>query len=137
MGIARERVLTKASLSAQDCLFMGKHCFNSGALARSLEWFEEAWVMAGSERNQSSLRQDQVQQFLDHAAKAHDVRVLNGERGPELFPKPVYDESPFDQRTKMVQETKERFRENITSLGKLFLARKFKEYFKQYFAFFY
>ena len=120
MGIARERVLTKASLSAQDCLFMGKHCFNSGALARSLEWFEEAWVMAGSERNQSSLRQDQVQQFLDHAAKAHDVRVLNGERGPELFPKPVYDESPFDQRTKMVQETKERFKENITSLGKQF-----------------
>ena len=108
---------------------MGKHCFNSGALARSLEWFEEAWVMAGSERNQSSLRQDQVQQFLDHAAKAHDVRVLNGERGPELFPKPVYDESPFDQRTKMVQETKERFKENITSLGKLFFGAKIQTFF--------
>ena len=40
-------MLTKAQLSAQDCLFMGKHCFNSGSLARSLEWFEEAWIMAG------------------------------------------------------------------------------------------
>ena len=121
LGIARERVLTKASLSAQDCLFMGKHCFNSGSLARSLEWFEEAWVMAGSERNQS-LRQDQVQQFLDHASKAHDVKVLNGERGPELFPKPVYEESPFDQRTKLVQETKQRFQKNITTLGTAFFS---------------
>ena len=116
LGIARDRVLTKASLSAQDCLFMGKHCFNSGSLARSLEWFEEAWVMAGSERNQS-LRQDQVQQFLDHAAKMHDSKVLNGHRGPELFPKPVYEESPFDQRSKLIQETRQRFQENITSLG--------------------
>ena len=27
LGIGRERVITKAGLSAQDCLFMGKHCF--------------------------------------------------------------------------------------------------------------
>ena len=47
LGSGRQRMVTKAQLSAQDCLFMGKHCFNSGALARSLEWFEEAWVMAG------------------------------------------------------------------------------------------
>ena len=59
LGIGRNRVLTKAGLSAQDCLFMGKHCFNSGALARSLEWFEEAWVMAGQEGNRT-LRQEQV-----------------------------------------------------------------------------
>ena len=38
---------TQAGLSAQDCLFLGKHCFNAGALSRSIEWFEEAWVMAG------------------------------------------------------------------------------------------
>ena len=47
LGSGRQRMLTKAQLSAQDCLFMGKHCFNSGSLARSLEWFEEAWIMAG------------------------------------------------------------------------------------------
>ena len=47
---------------------MGKHCFNAGTLARSLEWFEEAWVLAGKEGNKT-LRQDQVHQFLDHAAK--------------------------------------------------------------------
>ena len=32
-----------ARLSAQDCLFIGKHCFNAGVLSRSIEWFEEAW----------------------------------------------------------------------------------------------
>ena len=78
--------------------------------------------MAGSERNQS-LRQDQVQQFLDHAAKMHDSKVLNGHRGPELFPKPVYEESPFDQRSKLIQETRQRFQKNITSLGKLCVFR--------------
>ena len=77
LGIGRERVITKAGLSAQDCLFMGKHCFNSGALARSLEWFEEAWVMAGQEGNKT-LKQEQVQSFLDHAAKVHDTKVLKG-----------------------------------------------------------
>ena len=79
LGIGRERVITKAGLSAQDCLFMGKHCFNSGALARSLEWFEEAWVMAGQEGNKT-LKQEQVQSFLDHAAKIHDSKVLKGKK---------------------------------------------------------
>ena len=115
LGIGRQRVLTKAGLSAQDCLFMGKHCFNSGALARSLEWFEEAWVMAGNEGNKT-LRQDQVQKFLDHAAKVHDSKVMKGEKSTDLFPKPVYEESPFDQREKIIKEAKDKFQENITSL---------------------
>ena len=59
IGLGRFRTVTNAGLSAQDCLFLGKHCFNSGALARSLEWFEEAWVMAGIEGNKT-LKQDQV-----------------------------------------------------------------------------
>ena len=86
LGIGRERVITKAGLSAQDCLFMGKHCFNSGALARSLEWFEEAWVMAGQEGNRT-LKQEQVQSFLDHAAKVHDTKVLKGKKfiDPGMF----------------------------------------------------
>ena len=86
LGIGRERVITKAGLSAQDCLFMGKHCFNSGALARSLEWFEEAWVMAGQEGNRT-LKQEQVQSFLDHAAKVHDTKVLKGKKciNPAMF----------------------------------------------------
>ena len=40
-----------ARLSAKDCLFIGKHCFNSGVLSRSIEWFEEAWMLAGEEGN--------------------------------------------------------------------------------------
>ena len=31
----------------------------------------------------------QVQQFLDHAAKTHDQKVMHGEKGPNLFPKYV------------------------------------------------
>ena len=46
-GKGTNSMRTEAGLSAQDCLFLGKHCFNSGALSRSIEWFEEAWVMAG------------------------------------------------------------------------------------------
>ena len=64
---------TRARLTAKDCLFIGKHCFNGGVLSRSLEWFEEAWMLAGEEKN-SSVSQDQVQQFLDHAAREHDDR---------------------------------------------------------------
>ena len=52
-------LISDCVLTFQDCLFLGKHCFNSGALSRSLEWFEEAWVMAGVEGNRT-LRQDQV-----------------------------------------------------------------------------
>ena len=70
---AREPHCTRARLTAKDCLFIGKHCFNGGVLSRSLEWFEEAWMLAGEEKN-SSVSQDQVQQFLDHAAREHDDR---------------------------------------------------------------
>jgi len=118
LGIGRERVITKAGLSAQDCLFMGKHCFNSGALARSLEWFEEAWVMAGQEGNRT-LKQEQVQSFLDHAAKVHDTKVLKGEKSKQLFPKPVYEEAPFDQREKVIQGMRDEFHRNVTNMVKV------------------
>ena len=72
--------------------------------------------MAGQEGNKTDLKQEQVQQFLDHAAKVHDTKVLNGERSPELFPKPVYEEAPFDQREKVILQTREKFQKNITSL---------------------
>ena len=66
---------TKARLSAKDCLFLGKHTFNLGAISRSLEWFEEAWYLAGqAEENHKGLTQSQAQQFLDQAAKV--VRLL-------------------------------------------------------------
>lgn len=93
---------------------MGKHCFNSGALARSLEWFEEAWVLAGREGNQT-VSQEQIQTFIDLAAKTHDERVLNGEKDPNLFPKPVYEEPPFQQREKIHQSTHEKLMKNLSS----------------------
>lgn len=119
LGSGRQRMLTKAQLSAQDCLFMGKHCFNSGSLARSLEWFEEAWIMAGMEGNRT-LKQEQVQSFLDHAGKVHDTKVLKGERTEvgQLFPKPVYEEPPTEQRMKMINSQKQIIKKNLTSLVK-------------------
>ena len=55
-----------------------------------------------------TLKQEQVQQFLDHAAKIHDNKILNGEKNSrgELFPKPVYQEAPYDQREKIINEQK-------------------------------
>ena len=44
---------------------MGKHCYNGGALSRSIEWFEEVWLLADEENN-TTVTQGQVQQFLDH-----------------------------------------------------------------------
>jgi len=108
---------TAAKLSAQDCLFIGKHCFNAGILSRSIEWFEEAWHLAGEENN-STVSQDQVRQFLDHAAKEHDERVLRGEKSGNLFPRPVYQEAPQGQRTKMItRQTK--IARNDTDLSNL------------------
>ena len=54
---------------------MGKHCYNGGVLSRSIEWFEEAWYLAGqAEENHKGLTQLRAQQFLDQAAKV--VRLL-------------------------------------------------------------
>ena len=70
--------------------------------------------MAGVEGNKT-LKQEQVQQFLDHAAKIHDTKVLNGERSPDLFPKPVYEESPYDQRERLNNEIRKQFEANRTT----------------------
>ena len=69
--------------------------------------------MARMEGNKT-LSQDQVQQFLTHAAKTHDEKVMSGERGPNLFPKPVYEEPPVEQREKMYLIQREKLIENIT-----------------------
>ncbi|XP_046647216.1 prolyl 4-hydroxylase subunit alpha-2-like [Daphnia pulicaria] len=62
---------TRAELTAQDCLFMGKHAFNAGAYARAVEWFEESYILAGLENNKT-IRQDQVMEFIQHAINMHD-----------------------------------------------------------------
>ena len=49
-----------------------------------------------------------LQQFLDHAAKTHDEKVLQGEKNPHLFPRPVYEESPTEQRSRMYVATREK-----------------------------
>jgi len=108
---------TAARLSAQDCLFIGKHCFNGGLLSRSIEWFEESYHLAGEEGN-ATVSQEQVRQFLDHAAKEHDERVMKGEQGGNLYPRPVYQEAPLEQRHKMVSSRSVKVARNSSDLNK-------------------
>lgn len=56
-----------------------------------------------------------MQQYLNHAAKTHDQRVMKGETGPNLFPKPVYEEPPMEQRSKLYDSQREKLMENITN----------------------
>ncbi|XP_076037041.1 prolyl 4-hydroxylase subunit alpha-1-like [Oratosquilla oratoria] len=58
-----------AELTAQDCLYMGKHSFNLGLYSRSLEWFDQAYQLAGLEGNRT-ITQGQVVQFLNAANQA-------------------------------------------------------------------
>ncbi|XP_040579772.1 prolyl 4-hydroxylase subunit alpha-2 [Lepeophtheirus salmonis] len=101
-GIIENRE-TSAKLSAKDCLFMGKHSFNSGELSRSLEWFEQAWLLAGQKPNltATTLSRDEVRNFLEYASQEHDLRVSKGEKNKKLFPKPVHESSPFEQRDQL------------------------------------
>ena len=67
-----------------------------------------------------TLKQEQVQSFLDHAGKVHDTKVLKGDQTMmgNLFPKPVYEESPTEQRMKMINNQKQIIKKNLTSLVK-------------------
>ena len=47
---------------------MGKHAYNAGAYARAVEWFEQSFVLAGLESNQT-IRQDHVLEFLQQAVR--------------------------------------------------------------------
>ena len=102
IGFGKSRYLTAAKLNAQDCLFMGKHCFNSGTLASSLEWFEEAWILAGIEGNKT-IRQDQVQQFLDHAAKEVKQSSTNIVLPPRQIKYPVDFDDELKTRKRQIR----------------------------------
>ena len=47
----------------------------------------------------------------------HDERVLKGERGPNLFPKPVHEEPPFQQRETIFKNQRIQFHRNLTLLA--------------------
>jgi len=75
-------------------------------------------MLAGEETN-VTVSQDQVQQFLDHAAKEHDDRVMAGERNGNLFPRPVYEEPPQEQRSKLIASLPKRVANNYSEIGLL------------------
>ncbi len=60
---------TKAGLNAQDCLYVGQMSYNQGMFARAVEWFEEAYRLAGVEQN-PSVNQHVALQFLTNAVRA-------------------------------------------------------------------
>ena len=58
--------MIRTELTALDCLFMGKLAFNDGVYARAVEWFEESYILAGSENNET-ISQDHVAEILQYA----------------------------------------------------------------------
>jgi hypothetical protein len=45
---------------------MGKHAFNDGAYARAVEWFEESYILAGMENNET-IKQDHIAEIIQYA----------------------------------------------------------------------
>ena len=56
-----------------------------------------------------------LEQFLDHAAKEHDERVMAGEKDGNLFPPPVYETPPQEQRSQLVQSRVVRARARVAA----------------------
>ncbi|XP_069179406.1 prolyl 4-hydroxylase subunit alpha-1 isoform X2 [Procambarus clarkii] len=56
-------VASAAEMTAQDCLYMGKHSFNLGMYPRALQWFEEAYTLAGLEGN-ATVTQEQYDESI-------------------------------------------------------------------------
>ncbi|KAG7176015.1 Prolyl 4-hydroxylase subunit alpha-2-like 3, partial [Homarus americanus] len=69
-------VESTAEMTSQDCLFMGKHSFNLGLYPRAIQWFEEAYTLAGEESN-TTVTQEQVNMFLNTAIKAYDENIAS------------------------------------------------------------
>lgn len=92
---------THAELKAQDCLFMGKNALNSGAYARAVEWFEEAFVLAGLEANKT-IHQDHVLEFLNTAILKHDENVNGLGVESVTFNRPLREKSAALQRREIV-----------------------------------
>lgn len=114
---------THAELTAQDCLFMGKHALNNGALARAVEWFEEAFALAGLESNQT-INQNQVLEYLNNAVKMHDDIVDSAESDETKshtvsFDRPLREESALSQRLDIINKRNYRLGKNISVIDDL------------------
>lgn len=101
---------TNASLTAQDCWYIGKHCFQEKKLSHSLEWFQQAVHLAEQEGNRT-LPVTVAKQYLQMASDEHDAQFWNpwGLKS-QIFPKQV-DKEPdvFRQRRDLNRD-----RENAT-----------------------
>ncbi|XP_057374183.1 prolyl 4-hydroxylase subunit alpha-1-like isoform X2 [Daphnia carinata] len=112
---------TRAELTAQDCLFMGKHAFNAGAYARAVEWFEESYILAGQENNRT-LRQDQVMEFIQHAINMHDDTLQQTKKRHPMavlshtnsFRLPLKEKSAGVQRSEIIRSRKYNVGKHIT-----------------------
>lgn len=105
---------THAELTAQDCLFMGKHAFNAGIYARAIEWFQESYVLAGLENNRT-VRQDQVMEFVQHTIKLHDASLEDGRYGSErTFQLPLNEIPATEQRQQLIRNRRYRLGKHIS-----------------------
>ncbi|XP_071515028.1 prolyl 4-hydroxylase subunit alpha-2-like [Panulirus ornatus] len=99
-------VQSAAELTAQDCLYMGKHSFNLGLYPRAIQWFEEAYTLAGLEGN-ATISQEQVNLFLNTAIKAHDETTVHHEV-PQEKPEEDFGASLKEDKQKENEDPKYR-----------------------------
>ena len=100
-----DQPLSRGRLSAQDCLFIAKHCFNLGELALSLEWFDTTLKLAEEEsvqKSRPSLNVEKAKELYQIAREAHDEKLdMPWKDMKKLFPRKTTDKkfvSPNVQR---------------------------------------
>lgn len=64
------------TMTARDCLYLGKHAFNNGYYGQAIAWFEQALEKAQSEHN-ATAPVDEIQPFYSMALTIHND-LLNG-----------------------------------------------------------
>ena len=97
-------------LSAQDCIFLGKHAYNLGMLAQSVEWFLEGLRLARLEQKIKLL--DQAEKLLAMAVEEHDEKVRLGETGTNLLAESIGS----NLSEQMMAERIRNIRENLNRL---------------------
>jgi len=72
-----------SNLSAEDCVFLGKHAFNLDMVVASVYWFFEGLRLA--KKGKKIRLTIQAEGLIALAVKEHDVRVEGGEEGQYIL----------------------------------------------------
>ena len=97
-------------LSAQDCIFLGKHAYNLGMLAQSVDWFIEGLRLARLEQTIKLV--DQGEKLLAMAVEEHDEKVRLGETGTNFLAESIGS----NLSEQMIVERIRKIRKNLNML---------------------